>query len=613
MWKFSIALGVPWKSTRKLSSQTILEVSKLSYLGCMYSFTHLFVLYFCYCRTEPPNPDDENEQLASFLPHEILQEIYGKTPTSTTSTTTDTTTTTSPTGPSLPESSSSGIGIGTPSSSLAAAASRAWTAAQAIHYRTNQRVPTIYVYLMDSNHQHAKALTNLLLGDHQQSNSTQKRRNKIPVVVYRLRQNDFEPLLATSSSTSKSTTAAAAYVGMGIDRIANIVAARYLAPNASAHLVIDGGTATTYTASMPSSSQKPTTTTLCGGIGAGLRLKFRSLYDYTWNLPLIQYEHVVNIIQQAETTQTPLQVLELSIWAAAEVAADAGTEEEEMDVATTTTTTDGPVDSSSSPTTTTAVVGELVRKSIVANVLTETALLLCNVIRNWCMETQENTPSDNEKQMLPTVFITGGDGDIMEKLLRPEHSHIVKTNPANAQLLQAAHWTSNEDDDAEETPSTVAAATASSHDTAQFRIQKNSKLTHFAVQALLLSHSGFSSEAKTSSSSQSEHVEWQRELIGHRVAVPQSGTDTTTTNVRYGSILYAFLPSSSRRKKVDPNNVYFYVFYDDDNDDDSNDASRQVDHHHLSLEQIYGTYVLPGTAMVRSFCWIFFFYVMNFF
>lgn len=533
-------------------------------------------------RTEPPNPDDENEHLASFIPHEILQEIYGKTATSADAATGAATSPISATAAVSEEGTSSGSGG--PLASLTTtttAAPRAWTAAQAIQHRTNQRVPTIYVYLMDSNHQHAQALTDLLIKKEDQ-------RNRIPAVVYRLRQDDFNSLLLASSST-------AAYAGMGIDRIANIVAAQYLAPLASAHLVIDGGTATTYTASyMPSSTITKRPTTLCGGIGAGLRLKFRSLYDYTWNLPLIQYEHVLKIMQQAETNQAPLKILEpaiLSTTATATASAEASRDD--------TTTTNGPMDATTTPpkppppaaaaAITTSMkakedADDLVRKSIVASVLTETTLLLCNVIRNWCSEIHENTTNisngeqGNGEQTLPTIFITGGDGEIMEKLLRPNHSHIVKTNPVNAQLLQTAHWTSNEvdDDKADKTHS------ASPLDTAQFRIQKNTKLTHFAVQALLLSHSGFSSETKSQ-----PDAEWQRELIGHRVAIQQSSDKTTKPPVRYGSILYAFLPSSNERKKAD--DVCFYVFYDDDDVDDDNDSNRNVEHRHLSLEQIYGT------------------------
>ena len=94
----------------------------------------------------------------------------------------------------------------------------------------------------------------------------------IPCRMYRLKASDF------------FSDEQGAYEGMGVDRLANMKAASkfYEFPL----MVIDGGTAMTYTAADASGK------IVGGGIFPGFAAIYRALHDYTGELPLIAQEEM---------------------------------------------------------------------------------------------------------------------------------------------------------------------------------------------------------------------------------------------------------------------------------------------------------------------------------
>jgi pantothenate kinase type III len=175
---------------------------------------------------------------------------------------------------------------------------------------------------------------------------------------------------SSSNSPPVSSTGGGFYPGMGVDRICGIYAAQYLYETNHV-LVIDGGTAMTYTA-----TTKGTGSFYGGGIGPGLRMKFRSLFDYTSALPYITFDILMKYIskqqqhgEKDDTTNRPTSIF-----------------------ATTT------------------------QESIIKSVLSETSLHLLKIIQTWLAETTEGTESTSN---LPTVVLTGGDIDIFQHLLKP--------------------------------------------------------------------------------------------------------------------------------------------------------------------------------------------------
>jgi pantothenate kinase type III len=359
-------------------------------------------------------------------------------------------------------------------------------------YRLVQRVPAIYVYVISTNPTHASELVALFAG--------------IPCLLYKLSAVDF---LGGSKIV---------YAGMGVDRVANMAAAQYLYPSASSVLVIDGGTALTYTAVVPSSStlqkqQQPQQ--LGGGIGAGLRMKFRSLVDYTNDLPHITPQQLLKAVKNCATNQQPLPLI------------------------TTTSTSDDDGD-------------QMMATSMMGCVLTETALLLSSVLRGWLNKQQP--PTVGSSNTMPTVVITGGDGEIYEKLLQPKHSYIVETDDANAALLETGLY---EDDEAAD-----AASTTNYNNNKRFRLHRHKYLPHHGIQYVLTSKMIVGADM-----SDDEVVRCQ--LLGQRVVVPNPVKKNQPV---YGTIYTVF-----RGALLDKD--FFSVHYDESNMIDD-----------LGITTIYGTF-----------------------
>lgn len=381
--------------------------------------------------------------------------------------------------------------------------SSTFTAESATAYRIVQRVPAIYVYVISTNPTHASELVALFAG--------------IPSLLYKLPAGDF---LAGRKVT---------YPNMGVDRVANIAAAHFFYPSASAVLVIDGGTALTYTAAVPAAGslqrqQLHPPQRLGGGIGAGLRMKFRSLFDYTNDLPHITPQQLTETVKECAEKKQPLPLIAISTG-----------KNEDTDT--------------------------MMARSVMGSVLTETALLLCSVIRGWLDKqnptANSNKTTTNSKDILPAVVITGGDGEIYEMLLQPKHSHIVETNDANIALLEAGlHEQINDDNNKKAADANDLTAIHK-----RFRLHRHKYLPHHGIQYVLTSKM-----TVLANMSDDEYIRFQ--LIGQRVAVP---SPVKKTQVVYGTI-YSIIRNDVFDKD------FYSVHYDE---------SELIDD--LEVTKIYGT------------------------
>lgn len=170
------------------------------------------------------------------------------------------------------------------------------------------------------------------------------------------------------------------YDTMGEDRIAGLMGARVCFPNRKSHLVIDGGTALTVT-------------TICndnkigGVIGTGPRIKLSTMKMMTENLP--------------DVTDAVLDNLLLNL---------------------------GPrrLETFASNTV----------ESMVACVSKETTLILTHYIQEW----RKNLPDEISKDQTPVVVVCGGDGALLCRLLRPDHSGVIVTTPETTAFLQTGEF-----------------------------------------------------------------------------------------------------------------------------------------------------------------------------
>lgn len=137
-----------------------------------------------------------------------------------------------------------------------------------------RRVPTLTVYVVSSNRSNEAGVEAMF--------------KDIPCRIYRMTQTDFY-------SPEGGT-----YEGMGIDRLSNMRAATKF--YGSPLLVIDGGTALTYTGANAQGKL------IGGGIYPGVAATIRSLHDYTGALPLLSQEDVEQAATRATANQAPLPV-----------------------------------------------------------------------------------------------------------------------------------------------------------------------------------------------------------------------------------------------------------------------------------------------------------------
>ena len=170
------------------------------------------------------------------------------------------------------------------------------------------------------------------------------------------------------------------YETMGVDRLAVLRGAADL--HGFPALVIDGGTATTYTAA--DSKGK----IMGGGIGPGLQIKLRCMHEYTDTLPLIGPQDALSRVKEATDRKKTLQIFSRDT-----------------------------------------------KDAMMVSVLGEYAANYNSIIQTWLHKVgpaklsppnQKNAKTENRRR---AVMITGGDGEILSQLLQSDHGGIVEPIP----------------------------------------------------------------------------------------------------------------------------------------------------------------------------------------
>jgi pantothenate kinase type III len=331
--------------------------------------------------------------------------------------------------------------------------------AQAAKASAARRIPLLSVYLVSTNADN-EAGVEFLFRD-------------IPCRMHRLQATDFYALED------------GVYPGMGIDRLANLRAASTFYPYPV--MVIDGGTALTYTAADAKGK------IVGGGIFPGFASIYRALFDYTGALPLIAQEELNNLIFEAIASKTPLSLfatdtksamITTGIKAMAEVCWGAVQEFKDK--------------------------------------------LLKDAAEDDGGENGENGPSEH----VFTICLTGGDGDIIARLLDVDHNGILSSNvPAGAR------------DGVD--------------------IQKHKHLAHYGIGQVL------DEKTNKAQTTKSDDDKIREEVIGQRVA--KEFKIRTGEKIYRGSV--AAVADNETLEKD-----WFFVRYDDG------------DTEHLSITALYGTF-----------------------
>lgn len=173
-----------------------------------------------------------------------------------------------------------------------------------------------------------------------------------------------------------------AYDTMGTDRIAGLMGARLRFPERRSHLVIDGGTALTTTTI--------TDNRLGGTIGCGPRIKLAALASVTATLPKIDEDSLADLMQNLKLRDGRLE---------------------------------------------TFVTSNTI-ESIAGFVLRETTLTLAHYIEEW----RKSLPDDIPREQTPIVVLCGGDGQLLSRLLRPNHDDVFCTDSKTMKFLQKGEY-----------------------------------------------------------------------------------------------------------------------------------------------------------------------------
>jgi Type III pantothenate kinase len=396
-----------------------------------------------------------------------------------------------------------------------------------------KRIPILYVYVVSTNPSHAAYLVSLFKGfpcvlyGLSVCDFVLSKPRSISPAVDTLEQNDANKGISATTTTSTINV----YSGIGVDRVASVVGAGNLFPKASHILLIDGGSALTYTtaAEVPSSSTtSQSDLQLGGGICPGLQMRLRALYDYSTDLPLVDHTVITELLSECTERKKPLPVF-----------------------------TSAPMSSSDKSSSTNENDNErIIVKSMLACITTEMALLLCCIIRKWLLiprrqptavSSSTTTISDDDLHRLPTVVITGGDGVYYEKLLRRNHSYICETNDTNVELLN--HGIT--DDDINQRG--LNGITVSNK---SFILQRKSYLQHYGIKDVFMKNA-------VSRTAENEHVETIRnQLLGLRVKL--------NVNQQMGTIF-----AVQRGKDLDGDS-YIVIF----------DVSQKI--YSLCIDHVYG-------------------------
>ena len=244
-------------------------------------------------------------------------------------------------------------------------------AAQAAALR---RIPALSVYVMSTNPEH-EATVPFLFQD-------------IPHRMYKLNAEDF------------FTKEQGVYDGMGVDRVATLKGA--IVQHRFPCLVLDGGTALTYTA-MDQKGQ-----IMGGGILPGLAMRFRALHDSCGRLPYITHEDLKPLINGGKEKVDGNVTNE-----------DAAEKKEPMPTFARDT-----------------------RTQMMASSFSELACGLRNVVKQWLVHVKEEpepVSSEEAKEgeekkeaketTKPVVVFTGGDGALLHKLMKKDHDFLVSPEP----------------------------------------------------------------------------------------------------------------------------------------------------------------------------------------
>ena len=170
------------------------------------------------------------------------------------------------------------------------------------------------------------------------------------------------------------------YEGCGVDRVANLHGAEYKYGRPA--IVIDGGTAMTWT-----TTDSKTGNIRGGGIAPGLAMKFRALNAFTDKLPDLDFQVVMERVEQCAQTKKALKLY-----------------------------------------------ADNTKDAMITAILRETTLLLAHVVRIWvkeCLGQGRRTTS------VPICF-TGGDAALLQKLLTKDRGNILQKREDGLNIPQEA-------------------------------------------------------------------------------------------------------------------------------------------------------------------------------
>lgn len=414
--------------------------------------------------------------------------------------------------------------------------------ATAMAHLVTQRIPTLYVYVISSAPEPLTAVANLFRG--------------LPSLVFGLQAEQFFCLLAAAgddNNNNENIIINTNNSNVGVDRVANYCAARFLFPSAASHLVIDAGSAFSYTTTILRQERDDDDKTsgdnhslvLAGGFGPGLDTSWKSLYDNTGDLPLVSPDRILKQLAKCESAQQSLPTF---------ATASSKNDDNDNDA-------------------------EMIHASGMACVLQERTLLLCNVLRGWLADHKKNETPNNTTapSQLPVVVLTGRDADIYEKLLRPQHSYIFETSQQNLQILQAAIVTT------EDTISSNSSSNEAVPSGKLFRIQQVKNLFPQAVRGLLLANRKALARELLKNNNNSEMT--RRRLLGQRVAVEINPGKRGPKRI-LGTIHRCLRTGRDDCLDLD----FFSVYYDD--------AKGAIDD--LEVEKIYGMYCTNFVLLILS-------------
>jgi pantothenate kinase type III len=184
------------------------------------------------------------------------------------------------------------------------------------------------------------------------------------------------------------------YDGIGVDRVAALRSARARS-NSAPCLVLDAGTALTHTA-MDRNGK-----IMGGGISPGVNSRFRAMNDHCGSLPLIEYKDYLKVMTDIETTKEPLPIF-----------------------------------------------GKDTKTQMTADLFSELAGKCRTVVKHFLEETKTVNivpPGDGvdatDVPPKPMVIVTGGDANLLDKLLRTDHSHLIKVEPNTMIPKPEEHYT----------------------------------------------------------------------------------------------------------------------------------------------------------------------------